>query len=243
MGKKFSQSGYQRQTILAPPSLSPTTTRYHRRLVDQAGQLEDGQERIEYLLACDQEVVIGNQAVKLFAPYHADVSASTVITKVQKKALLLCLCGAVLLIAFLHVEAFMLAIAVVTSLYVAQCCMALRYIAQTLFMSSEIPVDPTTIAELAHSPWPAYTILCPLYHEAAIVPQFVKAMCALDYPPDRLQILLLTEEDDQETRGALAALEELPAHFRVITVPAGIPRTKARACNYGLLHARICSDL
>jgi len=30
---------------------------------------------------------------------------------------------------------------------------------------------------------------------------------------------------------------KLPNHFHVITVPDGQPRTKPRACNYGLLQA------
>ena len=81
--------------------------------------------------------------------------------------------------------------------------------------------------------WPSYTILCPLYHEAEVAAQFTRAMRLLDYPTDRLQVLLLTEQDDTETREALLRMC-LPAHFEVITVPEGSPRTKPRACNFGL---------
>jgi len=90
---------------------------------------------------------------------------------------------------------------------------------------------------LAHADWPIYTILCPLYREVEVVPQFVKAMKALDYPVEKLQILLLTEKDDTLTRQAINALH-LPFHFKIITVPDGQPRTKPRACNYGLLETR-----
>jgi hypothetical protein len=61
-------------------------------------------------------------------------------------------------------------------------------------------------------------------------------MKALDYPSDKLQILFLTEEDDLETRAAIRAMK-LPAHFSIVTVPTGYPRTKPRACNYGLTEA------
>ena len=81
-----------------------------------------------------------------------------------------------------------------------------------------------------------YTILCPLYKEARVVPQFVKAMQGLDYPTDKLQILFLTEEDDNETRDAIEDMN-LPAHFEIITVPEGNPRTKPRACNFGLIQS------
>jgi cellulose synthase/poly-beta-1,6-N-acetylglucosamine synthase-like glycosyltransferase len=49
-------------------------------------------------------------------------------------------------------------------------------------------------------------------------------------------LLLLTEEDDISTRTVMETLD-LPAHFSIITVPDGKPRTKPRACNYGLLQA------
>src|SRR5205085_528524 len=61
-------------------------------------------------------------------------------------------------------------------------------------------------------------------------------MSALSYPTEKLQILLLTEEDDAETRAAIRALC-LPPHFKIVIVPEGLPRTKPRACNYGLMKA------
>lgn len=87
------------------------------------------------------------------------------------------------------------------------------------------------------SPWPTYTILCPLYHEQAILPQCVRALAAIDYPAEHLQILFLTERDEDETRQTLKEMA-LPRHMQVLTVPEGTPRTKPRACNYGLLQAR-----
>ncbi len=85
--------------------------------------------------------------------------------------------------------------------------------------------------------WPSYTILCPLYKETAVVPQFVEAIKALDYPTDKLQVLFLTEENDKETRTALYNTH-LPPGFTILTVPAGTPQTKPRACNFGLLQAK-----
>src|ERR1019366_1029376 len=98
------------------------------------------------------------------------------------------------------------------------------------------PFNDKIIHELSNAPWPRYTVLCPLYREKAIVPQFVSAMQQLDYPSDCLQVLFLTEQDDEETRRAILALN-LPSHFQVLTVPQGTPKTKPRACNYGLQHA------
>ena len=46
---------------------------------------------------------------------------------------------------------------------------------------------------------PRYTILVPMYREAAMLPGLVRALKALDYPPSLLDIKLVLEEDDGET--------------------------------------------
>jgi cellulose synthase/poly-beta-1,6-N-acetylglucosamine synthase-like glycosyltransferase len=90
---------------------------------------------------------------------------------------------------------------------------------------------------LADNELPFYSILVPLYREAAILPSLIRALRALDYPVDRLDIKLIVEADDSETSDALAALD-LDACFQVIEVPPGTPRTKPRACNHALPFVR-----
>jgi glycosyltransferase XagB len=85
--------------------------------------------------------------------------------------------------------------------------------------------------------WPEYTIFCPLYKEGEVVPQFVAAMKKLDYPPARLQILLLLEEDDLQTIRELQKMS-LPSNFFAVVVPHSMPKTKPKALNYGLKYAR-----
>lgn len=81
--------------------------------------------------------------------------------------------------------------------------------------------------------WPSYTVLVPLYREAAAVDGLVEHLLQLDYPTDRLQVLLLLEREDHETHAALKAWR-LPSHMSVMRVPAGSPRTKPRALSHGL---------
>jgi cellulose synthase/poly-beta-1,6-N-acetylglucosamine synthase-like glycosyltransferase len=100
----------------------------------------------------------------------------------------------------------------------------------------EFSIEDNLIDELQDVRWPRYTILCPLYNEVEVVPQFVHAMQALEYPAERLQVLFLTEENDAATREAIEALQ-LPPHFQILVVPPGKPQTKPRACNFGLMHA------
>ena len=80
---------------------------------------------------------------------------------------------------------------------------------------------------------PPYSVLVPIYHEAAMVPQLIAALRALDYPADKLDILILAEADDHATLKALAA-EHLPGHIAVLELPPSLPRTKPKALNFAL---------
>ncbi|MFT5129239.1 MAG: cellulose synthase/poly-beta-1,6-N-acetylglucosamine synthase-like glycosyltransferase [Rhodothermales bacterium] len=97
--------------------------------------------------------------------------------------------------------------------------------------------DSQTIAELQDEDCPVYTLLIPLFKEPEVVEQLTEGLQALDYPKDKLDARILVEEIDSETQAALAALD-LPEWIQVLVVPDGKPRTKPRACNYGLQEAR-----
>ncbi|GAA0534462.1 cellulose synthase/poly-beta-1,6-N-acetylglucosamine synthase-like glycosyltransferase [Rhizomicrobium palustre] len=75
--------------------------------------------------------------------------------------------------------------------------------------------------------WPVYSVLVPLFHEVEVLPQLVQSLCALDYPKDKLDIRLILEEDDVETRAAVAQ-----APFACVVVPPSRPKTKPKAANY-----------
>jgi len=89
------------------------------------------------------------------------------------------------------------------------------------------------IINLKDSELPKYTILMPVYKEGPMMPELVEAMSKLDYPKNKLQILILTEEDDEETAAALKKIKP-PKNFQVVVVPHSLPKTKPKACNYGL---------
>jgi hypothetical protein len=97
------------------------------------------------------------------------------------------------------------------------------------------PADPPAAAD--DRGLPLYSILVPLYREAASVPRLARALAALDYPPEKLDIKLVVEEDDGETRAAIAACR-LPPRFAQVVVPAIGPRTKPKALNMALPFAR-----
>ena len=58
---------------------------------------------------------------------------------------------------------------------------------------------------------PLYSIIVALYDEASAVEGLVGALRDLDYPPERLQIILVLEPNDAATRQALDAINLGPA--------------------------------
>lgn len=105
-----------------------------------------------------------------------------------------------------------------------------------LIFPRRAPSAPATTHTTGETDLPAYTLLVPLYREAEVAAQLLAATAALDYPRDRLEALLITEENDEATRRALLDAG-LPAWMRILTVPEGVPKTKPRALNYALAFA------
>jgi cellulose synthase/poly-beta-1,6-N-acetylglucosamine synthase-like glycosyltransferase len=120
-----------------------------------------------------------------------------------------------------------------TALYFFDLLYHFFVITRSFTNNSEVSVSTTDLKDRDSRSWPHYTILCPLYKEWQVVPQFVEAVSAIEYPKDRLQVLLLLEEDDQETIVHVERMR-LPKYFDVSIVPDSQPKTKPKACNYGL---------
>lgn len=84
--------------------------------------------------------------------------------------------------------------------------------------------------------WPRYTVLAALHDEAEVVDHLIARLAAIDYPPDRLQGLLVLEAHDGVTRAAALAAAR-PDWLQVFIAPPGKPGTKPRALNCALPHA------
>ena len=96
---------------------------------------------------------------------------------------------------------------------------------------------PLCVAPAQDDRLPSYTVLIPLYREAAVVADLAAHMKRIDYPGSRLQILLIVEADDLETRTEVARHAAAPP-FEIVVVPPGGPRTKPKALTYALAFAR-----
>jgi cellulose synthase/poly-beta-1,6-N-acetylglucosamine synthase-like glycosyltransferase len=156
-------------------------------------------------------------------------------TTLRQRSVILVLVAAAALFLVTSWHSFLVTlVTLLTSLYFADLLFNLLLVYRSFFRYTEISANPKEIARV--SGWPRYTVFCPLYREAQVMPQFIAAMKQLDYPKDKLEVLLLLEEDDLETVKEIRTLD-LPPFIKVVIVPDGMPKTKPKACNYGLLLA------
>jgi cellulose synthase/poly-beta-1,6-N-acetylglucosamine synthase-like glycosyltransferase len=105
--------------------------------------------------------------------------------------------------------------------------------------SPEIKITDHEALLLEEDDLPVYTVLLPAYQEPEIAARLIANLGRMNYPADRLDIKLLLEADDAETVAvAQAALTAGALPAEIILVPPAEPRTKPKACNFGLYFAR-----
>jgi cellulose synthase/poly-beta-1,6-N-acetylglucosamine synthase-like glycosyltransferase len=92
---------------------------------------------------------------------------------------------------------------------------------------------PAPLPAIGEESLPVISIIVALYREADITPRLIRRLGRLDYPKDRLDIVLVVEEEDAPTRLALDRAA-LPPWMRVVVAPDGLVRTKPRALNFAL---------
>jgi len=166
-----------------------------------------------------------------------ELSAHVPITRSQRTVLMVACGVSLLLIAWqpwLMARTFVLA---ATVFYVVHAIYKLAMVRFSVSVNSELVISAGELAAIRDADLPVYSIMVPMYHERESVKHLVQALSELDYPADKLDVQLLLEDDDQETRAAVGAVT-LPPGFRVTVVPVSLPRTKPKACNVGLDYAR-----
>jgi cellulose synthase/poly-beta-1,6-N-acetylglucosamine synthase-like glycosyltransferase len=156
---------------------------------------------------------------------------------VRKRIIAMSVAAAFVVCAILLPGATALAtVAVLIAAYLATLVHRLELMRRALKDDATIYIDDDEARAVPDDRLPVYTVLVPAYREPEVVAAVVASMASIEYPPDRLEVLLLLEEDDEETIAAAeVACRATP--IRIVLVPAGEPRTKPKACNYGLMLA------
>jgi cellulose synthase/poly-beta-1,6-N-acetylglucosamine synthase-like glycosyltransferase len=215
--------------------------------IAQEVQARTGVRRVRQVVTTDWDVQralrmvwrdeLVHEAVRSLAERRPEESASTVFVWPQVALGVALVAGSVagLVLAF-STTMLVLVATINVAVALAVGTKALISTVGTAYETVEQVTD-AEVAALTDAELPHYSILVPVYKEAGIVGLLMRNLAALDYPREKLEILLLLEEDDPETlEAALAAAP--PDIVRVVVVPHSLPKTKPRACNVGLAFAR-----
>ncbi|GBD09864.1 Beta-monoglucosyldiacylglycerol synthase [Candidatus Thermoflexus japonica] len=163
-------------------------------------------------------------------------SAHTVFTRSQFFAFALALMGTLLGLALAPRLTLVLLNGLVNFFFMASVVFKFVVSMVGARYERETPILEEEVAALKDEELPRYTILVPVYREASVIGSLLANLKRLDYPPEKLEILLLIEEDDRETLEAAKAARP-PGNVCFILIPDQIPKTKPKACNVGLFFA------
>jgi len=165
------------------------------------------------------------------------LSAYRVLTSLQKVFLMLLLAGVVawLVADAMYCLTFINGLAI--TFYLVVSAYKVFLIHHSLGLSHEMRFSREELKSLSDEDLPVYTILVPLYHETESLRRLVQGLSELDYPKDKLDVILLLEEDDEATRNTAESMG-LPGYIQLLITPDSLPKTKPKACNLGLARAR-----
>jgi cellulose synthase/poly-beta-1,6-N-acetylglucosamine synthase-like glycosyltransferase len=186
--------------------------------------------RLQAFVSRHGEAAIGERATRHLAEAHRSMSAAP--PRRWPSFMSLCVIVAATLLALFAAPA--------TVKLACDIFLTLLFLAWTVLRMVGVVLGPAPSprrARLADRELPIYTIMAPLYREARSVTGLVSALRGLDYPPEKLDIKLIVETDDWETRNALSQLSLEPP-FQVVVSPDSGPRTKPKALNVALPFAR-----
>ena len=165
-----------------------------------------------------------------------DLSAFTRTTDWQRRGAIVA--GLVLLgcvIAF-PVGSLQVVFGFITVVYFAVLLYKLRCLHRGLEQDLMVRISEEDARTYPADRLPTYSVLIPAYREPAVISDLLARIEEMDYPRRKLQVLVLLEEDDDETLAAIRAARPR-SYVRTLIVPASEPRTKPKACNYGLRFA------
>ena len=90
-----------------------------------------------------------------------------------------------------------------------------------------------------HFDYPKVTVLIPAHNEEKVIGNTLEAMANLEYPPDRLDILIINDGSSDSTGEIVSRFAERDGRVRLFNVPKGEGgKGKSRALNLGLKQTR-----
>ncbi|MCK9916265.1 glycosyltransferase [Microbacteriaceae bacterium K1510] len=144
---------------------------------------------------------------------------------------------ALAVLALVAASATLAPAATALALSAALAILFLGWLGLRLMSTVDEPSRPPPLPLTADTDLPIYTIIAALYREARSVEGLMQAIARLDYPVEKLDVILAVEADDIATQDAIAG-SRMRLPITVIPVPVAAPRTKPKALNAALPFAR-----
>lgn len=104
-------------------------------------------------------------------------------------------------------------------------------------METSQKISKAELSQVKDEELPFYTILLPVFRESEVIHKLVWNLKSIDYPLEKLDVKLLIESDDSMTYEAVKNMN-FPCIFEPVVVPYAMPKTKPKACNYGLYFSK-----
>ncbi|GAA2619901.1 glycosyltransferase [Dactylosporangium fulvum] len=166
-----------------------------------------------------------------------DQSAHIVLTRWQRAALVIAMLALAAALLQWTIGTLQILIAGITVLYAGAITFRIALVWAASRREHRVTVTDEEARAVGDDDLPVYTVLVPAYREPQVIGLLMDHLAALEYPAAKLDVQLLLEADDQETIAAARAVLPGP-HVKLVIVPPAHPRTKPKACNYGLQLAR-----
>ncbi len=128
-----------------------------------------------------------------------DLSADQTLTAGQKQALLIAATVLSALVILAPNPTMVVVVGAIIALYFASLAVRLLLFMKALNGHGIVQVSEGTARAVPDAALPSYTVLVPAYGEPEVLHNLVTNLRGLEYPRDRLQMLLLLEEDDTPT--------------------------------------------
>jgi cellulose synthase/poly-beta-1,6-N-acetylglucosamine synthase-like glycosyltransferase len=174
-----------------------------------------------------------SQSVNGLLTTAPQLSARVLLSKRWRRGLVGILAVIVISLLIDVVDVAIALLGIVTAVYIAVTLNRLLLFIRAGRAHTIFAVSDEEARALPDDQLPAYSVLVPAYREPDVIAALLAGLDQLEYPPDKLDVKVVLEEDDAETIAAVEAAH--PADYvTVVLVPPCEPRTKPKALNYAL---------
>ncbi|RKP55232.1 glycosyltransferase [Cohnella endophytica] len=229
---------YNRFTVAVSEPLSDEMS---KKLVSELGkpieQVLATRDEMEKLWSLVYETEMIGESIDKLAKEQPHNSASVTFTKPQLISFIVAFALFVVGLALNFMTTVIIVSVIVQVFYFLMTALKFLIVMYGSRTNVQSRFSDELVGRLDERELPLYTILVPMYKESEVIPSLIRNLDKLDYPKAKLDIRLLIEEDDTDAQRMLHDMD-LPSYYTTLIVPDSLPKTKPKACNYGLIRAR-----